>query len=34
VTSLSQALGRPVTIAEAQQAVVLACAKVLKVDRE
>ena len=32
VTSLSEALGRKVTRAEAEQAVVAACAKVLKVD--
>jgi lipoyl(octanoyl) transferase len=32
VTSLSLALGRPVARAEAEQAVVAACAKVLKVD--
>jgi lipoate-protein ligase B len=33
VTSLSEALGRKVTRAEAERAVVAACAKVLKVDR-
>jgi len=34
VTSLSEALARKVTRAEAEQAVVAACAKVLEVDRE